>query len=104
MNFTEGLSNCSKLCARNAFYTLKQDCRSIIGRNMRSIMIYCGKLGIGEATTKDILNVDYQPVPIEEIWRIKFVEELLEIRENNYDLPDWNKQEVDDFIQDLCTT
>ena len=104
LNFTEGLSNCSKLCARNAFYTLKQDCRSIIGRNMRSIMIYCGKLGIGEATTKDILNVDYQPVPIEEIWRIKFVEELLEIRENNYDLPDWNKQEVDDFIQDLCTT
>ena len=48
INFIEKLSCSTKICARNIFHTMKHDCRSNIGRNIRAIMKYCGKPRISQ--------------------------------------------------------
>ena len=104
MNFTNKLMCSGKTATKNLFNTIKYDCRSTTGRNLRKIMHYCGNIQISEITTKEISGKSYHPIPVPEIWRLNLVNEMLEIRENNYNLDDWKKDEIIDCIVFLCTT
>ena len=99
--FTDNISRSEKISMRNMFNTIKKDCRSITGRNMRMISKYCNKLIVN---VKEVSKQYYTPVPIHELWRVKLLEELLDIRDNKDDLEDFSKEEILDFIQYLCTT
>ena len=90
-----------KTAAKNLLNTLRHDCRSTTGRNLRESMHYCGKVQISEITTKEILEKSYHPIPVPEIWRLDLVKELLEIRDNNCDLDGWKIEEITDCIQFL---
>ena len=103
MNFTNKLMCSGKIAAKNLFNIIRNECRSTTGRNLRKIMYYCGKNRISEITSKEISEKSYHPSPLHEIWRLD-LNELLEIRDNNYDLKDWETDEVIDCINFLCTT
>ena len=67
-------------------------------------MHYCGMIQISEITIKEISEKSHHPVPVPKIWRLDLVKELLDIRDNNYDLDGWKTEEIIDYIQCLCTT
>ena len=104
MKFTEKLTSSSKRSTRNIFNIIKHDYRSITGWNMRNIMQYCGKNRIHETTPNAVSKKCYRPIPIQEMWRVNILEELLEIRDNINDSAGWNRQEIADCIRYLCTT
>ena len=104
MNFTNKLMCSGKIAAKNLFNIIRNECRSTTGRNLRKIMYYCGKNRISEITSQEISEKSYHPSPRHEIWRLDLVNELLEIRDNNYELKDWETDEVIDCINFLCTT
>ena len=88
----------------NLFNTIKYDCRSTKGHNLRKIMhYYCGKIQISEITTKEISEKSYHPIPVPEMWRLNLVNELLEIRDNNCNLDGWKNDEITNCIVFLCT-
>ena len=101
MKFTEKLTSSSKRSTRNIFNIIKHYCRSITGRNMRNIMQYCGKNRIHETTPNAVSKKCYRPIPIQEMWRVNILEELLEIRDNINDSAGWNRQEIADCISVL---
>ena len=104
INFIEKLSCAIKICARNIFHTMKHDCRSNIGRNIRAIMKYCGKPRICDITTKEVSKKSYQPVPNDKAWQVEGVKELIEVRDNKVDLDSCQKEEVVECIHFLTTS
>ena len=102
--WTSQMNWCVQERPRHLFNIIRNECRSTTGRNLRKIIYYCGKNRISEITPKEISEKSYHPSPLQEIWRLDLVNELLEIRDNNYDLKDWETDEVIDCINFLCTT
>ena len=103
-NFAEKLSCSAKRTTRNVYNTIKHDCRSTTGLNLRKVMLYCGKPRICIATAKEVGENRYQPIPNTEEWRVSLIEELLDIRENIADAIDWTKDELNDTLIYLCIT
>ena len=104
MKFTNKISESPKVSARNILNTIKEDCRSTTGRNLRMIMKCCKKQRLGDVTNNAISQQHYVPVPVSEKWRIDLVKELLDIRDNIYDSVQWNTEEISCCINYLCTT
>ena len=104
LKFTNALSCCPKNTARNLFNTIKHDCRSITGRNLRQIMLFCGRAQVSETTIKDVTKMKYQATTEKNTRRIHFVKDLLDIRDNISEGDDWNKTEIQHCIDFLCTT
>ena len=70
-------------------------------------MLECKKIHTDQLTSKDVDQLVFYPVPQSEEWRIGFVEELLEIRDNNAYSIDWTKNDVKstiDFIMHIITS
>ena len=104
INFTKKLLSSGKSAPKTLLDKIKHDCRSTTGRNLRNIMKFCGSRDILEITTQEIAGKSYHPIPINEIWRLDIVKELLEIRDDKYELDGWKKEEVNDCIQSLTST
>ena len=104
IKFTDALSCSSKIAARNLLQTVKTDCRSITGRNLRSIMLFCGKNNPFRTSVRDINGMVYHPTQDQEKWRISIVKELLDIRDHYADGVEWKHDEVLECINYLCTT
>ena len=63
---------------------IEHDVRSITGRNMRMIMLECGKNNIRDITIGDFEAVSYHKYDDDdEEWRIEFIKYLLEQRETS---------------------
>ena len=44
-------------------------------------------------------QVKYAPIPVEEIWRVSLLEELILIRSNDSTLEGFTKEEINDLLQ-----
>ena len=62
---------------------IEQDARSTTGRNLRMIMMECGKSNTHDITADDSEAVSYHKYNDEEEWRIEFIKYLLEQRETS---------------------
>ena len=104
VKFTDMLSKTQKQASRNTFQTIKNDCRSITGTNLRKVMVACEKPRVCDATTQHVEKLLFHPIPSSEAWRISLIDELLEIRDNHPCSINWKKNEVLDTLDYLCTT
>ena len=81
LNFKNNLLNSTKTTARNVCYNVMMDCRSILGENLRKSMLYCKKSRPDDVYMKDVMGMDYEAVPDQEIWRVALLLELMYISE-----------------------
>ena len=86
------------------YHVIKSDCRSTTGRNIRRIEnIFEGK-PLHTISNKDIKKMEYHPIAQEDKWRIPIVKELLEVRYNQLHIQGFDRSEVKEILENICTT
>ena len=100
VKFKETLATTNKQAVRQLFNTIKDDCRSTTGRNLRKITILCETAN--QPTGKDIQKLSYRALPHTENWKVNMLEELLYARDYGDTQLGWKHSEISDCIEELC--
>ena len=77
---------------KNVFHTVKHDCRSVTGSNLRNIMLLVGKTNIDDLCPEDSSIVKYNEIPEDQAWRVSVVKELVDVK--------WGELVVEGFSMD----
>ena len=95
------LKNCSKPEVRNLLESQQFDFRSSFGRNCRYL---CNELKVSNMEDINVLNI-CMPIktPVNEMWRVNFLKELLAIRGGNFAVG-LDIEEVNHLIDFTCCT
>ena len=80
LNFIESIKSSKKIALKNLFYCIKDDCRSITGRNLVNIAQLVNKVNIDDLVPSDSVNIKYNEIPKNEEWRLSMVDELTSVR------------------------
>ena len=97
--FTNTLCRTRKHAARYLFDTVINDCRSTIGRNKRFLELNLLK---SDAACKSVNKLEFHPIPMEDIWRLSVVDELLYSRDYDNCIG-WTREDIDEALIELCT-
>ena len=72
--------------------------RTVIGRNLRSVLLLTDKARINQLQPSDMELVSYYGEP--EQWRIVSINEVLQMRAGELELPDgWRKEEMQKILE-----
>ena len=82
---------------------MKDDCRSVTGSNLRRVTIECAVNPSRPYSEFSIEKKQFFPIPPDSQWKISMVKELIEMRDNDDDIV-WNKKEISDTLEYLCTS
>ena len=102
ITFTESIMTSNKLALRKLFDTVKYDCQSTTGRNLRMLMLRYERNNIRDINTKMLTNYEYAKIPDEENWRINLIKELIDVRHGIKSLPHCNRDEVKCLLDFTC--
>ena len=67
-------------------------------------MLFTGKDSIDKIKEKDVIDADYAPINEEDLWKIKMVMEVIDVRDGQLQLENFSKEEIDDTLEYLCTS
>ena len=81
----------------------RTDLRTVFGTNLRNIAIDC-KVNIDSLTPNIVKNaMSYFMCPDNELWRIPLLQNLINIRSNEWFLENFENNEIENIITDVCT-
>ena len=67
-------------------------------------MLLTGKNNIEEVKETDLDNMVYVPAKTEDLWKINFVKELVNIREGSINVENFEDDELNEVLEYLCTS
>ena len=67
-------------------------------------MLECKKLHADQVTVKDVDKLKTHPVHDSDEWKVTFVNELLELRDYNDKSLGWEKHDIQETIDYVCTS
>ena len=105
LNFVKSLRSSKKKCVSSLCQRLCDDQGSIIRKNLNIIEKESNCANILSLDSRFVSNhVIYAPVPDEEIWRINFIEELIQIRSNELFVDGFSRKEIQELINLIATS
>ena len=102
LGFLNQIRKSTKLLPGALLRLVSHDTRSTTGSNLRNILMLTDKHKIEDITIKDIDDFCYAPARQEDLWKIDMVKELIEVRAEQFDVPDFSREELDDILEHLC--
>ena len=103
MSFTEKLQSSPKGAVREVYAVVKNDCRSVTGANLRNIILECIVDPSRLYSDVSIQKKQFFPIPPDAEWKISLIKDLMEMRDCGGDSM-WNKEEINDALEYLCTS
>ena len=82
----------------------KTDARTTTGRNLRYLMIALGKNLVETIREEDIDTMEYHTIPEDETWRIDLLKEIIEVKENEYEVHGFTNEELEEIVNFVCTS
>ena len=104
LSFIDQIKHSNKIVSKVLLNTIKYDVNSVTGSNLRKIVQLVNKKSIDELSPEDARKIVYQPVPIDDEWRIGMLKELLDIRNHDASLQEFTWEELEDILEFVCTT
>ena len=104
IGFMKKLASSRKSVLRHAFQVFSKDCRTTTGSNVRNILLERGAHLLEQLSMNEIRKIKFQPIPVDEKWRISLIQDLLDIRDGLDDDIGWTKNDIDETLEYLCTT
>lgn len=103
VQFVDSLLSCKKLSIRLLAYLSKDDHRTVLCKNLNSIASDCN--GQRNLLDKKFVKQNLRFCNIEPnlAWRVPILKELIDIRSNDYDLPQFEGQDIATMINFLCS-
>ena len=105
VRFCELIMQSQKEALKKVFNQVKWNVLSYTGNNLRRIMKLMKKESISELKSSSVkADFKYKPVPEQEMWRMSILEELLEVRENKFEISGFDQEEIEEILEFVCTT
>ena len=104
LRFIDKIKACNKSTILNLFHTIKHDCCSKTGSNLRKTMLRTANDRVGDIRIKDINRIVYQDIPNGSDWRIEMVNEIGEYNFSHITLPGFDRCEMADRLNFVCTS
>ena len=102
IRFVKNIESSQKRVLRKMLNTLKRDCRSRTGANLRSLMKLTGKTSVDDLEVGSTRGLLYKRIPDGEDWRINFAKELIDMKSGGLQV-ELTRAEIDDILH-LVTT
>ena len=95
-NFIDSIKNGKKLAAKYLLELIKDNTETITGRNIKTI-------------NNDTKNLEFEPCPVKEKWRINQIKELVEVKQKNLfvvfdDGEELSEENIDDMLDYIAIT
>jgi len=102
MQFHKSLLENKKSCIRLLSNICVGDQRTIHGRNIFNLqrVLDCDMDDLSSSFIKE--NLKFKPLPEQEQWRVPLLLNLLDIRNNSMVLDNFEKEEIEDMIKQIC--
>ena len=104
IGFTSKIKLTAKPALLNLYYTVKNDCRSITGRNLRKIMLQTKNNYVDDITIEEIKALQYRQIPAGEEWKIALVEEMTNNWFNCVSIPGFKHSEINEILEYVCSS
>ena len=104
LSFIGQIENSPKILPNILLQTIRRDCRSTTGSNLRNILMMTSKDDILELAPFETTLMLYEPVAPENRWRIPLIKELIDIKWNESTIENLSYSEIEDIIVDICTS
>jgi hypothetical protein len=65
-------------------------------------MLEASKVSVEEVMGKNI-EIPYHEIPDENVWKVKFVKEIINLKEDSLTLPGFGKTQIDEILEHLRT-
>ena len=103
MKFIESISISKKDVLKCILDTVRFQCQSNTGRNLRRIMKKVNKSTVKDIKIKDIQSLTYVDVPITDKWKIDMASELLAAKNGELPINQFSKEEVENILVNITT-
>ena len=103
MKFIESISISKKDVLKCILDTVRFQCQSNTGRNLRRIMKKVNKSTVKDIKIKDIQSLTYVDVPITDKWKIDMASELLAAKNGELTINQFSKEEVENILVNITT-
>ena len=102
LKFVKSIESSEKRVLRKTIHTLKRECRSTTGRNMRNLMRLTGKTSVDDLVIGCTRGLVYNEIPDGEEWKVSFAKDLINM---NFDLHgvSLTKPEIEEMMREVTT-
>ena len=104
LSFIHQIETSQKTLPKLLLQTVKSDCRSVTGSNLRNILLLTRKDKIDELVPVDTLEMKYVPVLDENKWKIVMLKELIDVKWGETDIENLSNDDIEAIIEDICTS
>ena len=103
LNFVQAIRTSKKKVLGKLLRVVEFDTLSVTGRNLRSILLQTEVHDVRKLKPCDIKE-KYRKPPMGEEYRVGFIKELIDVKNNQLDVDGFNKDELDEILQHLCVS
>ena len=104
IGFLSQIEKSHKILPKILLQTIRKDCRSVTGSNIRNIVLMSGKDDINQLSQSDIKNMIYMPVAEHDRWKLNIVKELIDVKWGELSVEGFEDEDIDVIIEELCTS
>ena len=98
LRFARSIKNSVKPVLRKVFGQIQGECRSVTGRNLRSIMLETKHDTLTNFDLHCDWKTSYYKIPEEESWRVNLIEVLLDTKRGIRTMNDFAPEDIDDML------
>ena len=103
VGFMEKIQNSGKSALQMLRMEAMKDVRSVTGSNLRNIMLLVGKTRVEDVKLEDLDLLSYFPLDELERWKIPMINQIVDIKAGQMELPGFELEELEDILHHLCT-
>ena len=103
LGFMEKIDDCDKKTVKILKKEAMADVRSVTWSNYRNIMLLLGFSKVDSITRMDSSKLSYQPLGIDNQWKIQFIKEIIDIRAGDNEVAGFDKDEIQTILEYICT-
>ena len=102
IKFVKSLESSTKRVLRKTIHTLKRECRSTTGRNMRNLMRLTGNTSVDDLVIGCTRGLVYNEIPDGEEWKLNFAKDLITMNFDPHGVG-LTKPEIEEIIREVTT-
>ena len=103
IKFVRKISESNKAVLRAMFHTIKLDCRSTTGSNLRKLLLDRNKTSVNQLREENFKSDVYVNIPAGDEWKIVLAKELMEVKNKRLDLHNFTNQEQKELLEFVTT-
>ena len=104
LSFIQQIEKSPKLLPNLLLQTIKHDCRSSTGSNLRNILLLTDKEDVSKLAPHDAYQIQFEQVKDDDKWKVDMVLELIDVRWNEAKIENLSVYEIEEILEYICTS